>query len=515
MLKRIAVATIFISTLVSVGVMCSEGTQTDKRSNILYKECWFHPERDWPNASCGILTVPEDYSNPGKKNIQLPFIIFHPFKKNDEALPLLVTGGGGPGSGLGISERDAYTMDINAWYTWYSSAIHGGRSLILTDNRGVGSASPRLDCDEVEAAELKALEKGMTGNSYLEIVGRAHKDCKIRLIGNGVDLEQYSIVNAARDIDELRHNLDLKKLNLYGVSYGSRVALMYEQLFPSKTRSLILDGVYPLFVRSHQELHVHDGKTFDNFFERCSTDTVCRERFGVNLRLDFEEYLMDLEKNNITITVTIEDSLSPQKIRVTPNLLVNAIWSAMYDEYKIARLPKVIRSIISGGTDYLAEIIRDEVIWSITTGSMDEGAYALYSCHDEIPFSDIDLAISEANKDQIQKYLNVDYLRSEQQMCQIWGRNPADELLKEPVPPSAPTLIYSGELDPVTPPVWAEKLHNMSIHSWIITWPNIGHGVMSASACADWVAADFLMAPDKNPSFLKCVNEKTRFIYDI
>ena len=462
-----------------------------------------------------MLTVPEDYANHSGSKIQLPYIVFSPFKTNRVRSPLLVAGGGGPGNGLGISKSDSYGMTKNIWYDWYSSAVDNRRALILVDNRGVGSSNPRLNCDEVEAAELQGLAQGLSGNSYLKLIGKAYRACRTRMTNNGIQLKQYNVSNAARDIEELRVNLGYKKLNIYGVSYGTRVAMMYQRMFPSKTRTLILDGVYPLFVKSHEEMHEHDKKTFDNLFSMCVEDIECNRKVGAGLKAEFESHLKHLESEPVTVTVTRGDSYMPTRVVVTPEVLVSALWSATYDEEKIKNLPRIIRSILSGATDHLAELVREEIVVNVTSGSLDEGAYASYSCYDEIPFADIDAALEKASKDIIPQYLNTDYLRAEAQLCDIWNVDAAPADIKRAEPILTPMLLYSGKFDPTTPPQWAERLRRYSRNSWLKIWPNISHEVMSVSACADWVAADFLNDPHNDPFDLECVQREDRFIFNL
>ena len=63
--------------------------------NIIVRTCWFESGAHWPRSLCGILQVPEDYSKPDGRIIELPFIIFKAYARNANTYPLVVAGGGG------------------------------------------------------------------------------------------------------------------------------------------------------------------------------------------------------------------------------------------------------------------------------------------------------------------------------------------------------------------------------------------------------------------------------------
>ena len=168
--------------------------------NIVIKACWFESEPDWPQSECGVLRVPEDYSKPQGRFIELPFIIFKAYAGNKNTYPLVVAGGGGPGVALGISDTDWETAENPLWTSWAHATVNANRDLILIDNRGVGSSVPRLDCHEIENAAKSLLDEKLERPELITLIRKSYAACKHRLEKQGVDLSQYHVINAANDL---------------------------------------------------------------------------------------------------------------------------------------------------------------------------------------------------------------------------------------------------------------------------------------------------------------------------
>ena len=462
-----------------------------------------------------MLKVPEDYNKPQGSQVELPFIIFKAGEREDSTMPLVVAGGGGPGGGLGIAETDWYAFSSSVWMSWYNSTIQAGRDLVLIDNRGVGSSVPSLDCDEVEDAAINSLNKALDNDELVALTKTSYAACKERLEQQGIDISQYHVINAARDLERLRIGLGVEQLNVYGVSYGSRVSLVYEQLFPDSARALILDGIYPQSTKTYEYEPRHNAEAIMRVIDKCNRDNHCYSRFGHDLDVRFAEYLEKLSKSPVTVSVTNPVDYKPFEVLVTPQVFFDSIYSAIYDETVIAYIPKYLHAIMEGNTDYLAELVRDYFVVELTTNSLDEGAYASYACFDEIPFADFSAARDQLKAFPFQHYSNelvFDYVEA---MCAVWGvpRAPLD--FKVPYSINTPVLIYSGELDPVTPADLAKPVMNNARKWWATVWPNIAHGVMYSSYCADWTAEAFLSDPESNPFIYECSEEKPRFIFAV
>ena len=475
--------------------------------NIVFRECWFQSEPEWPRSECGVLRVPEDYSKPRGRLIELPFIIFRAYGGHRNTYPLVVAGGGGPGVALGISETDWETAENPLWTSWAHSTVEAGRDLILIDNRGVGSSVPRLDCDEIENAAMSLLDKKLERDDLISLIKESYSACKHRLEKQGIDLSQYHVVNAANDLEQLRLGLGIDRLNVYGASYSSRVALVYERLYPDAARTLILDGIYPQSIKTYENEPRRNYEALMRVFDKCNRELHCYSRYGTDLDNRLAGFLEKLDESPSSITVNSTKDDKPVEVKVTASMFFDSLYTAIYDPDMIRRIPKYLNAIFAGDNAYLKELIGDYYVADIAVSYVDEGAYASYACYDEIPFVDFSVARSELMKYPFQQYSNAKVFDHMEAMCEVWDVPAAPAGFKETYQIDTPLLIYSGELDPVTPAELARPVVENARIWWGKVWPDSSHEVIHQLECADWTAAIFLHDPESNPFIDKCTAE--------
>lgn len=501
----------FCLTIVSIlAVSSSQGNAA-----LEWKTCWFTGGSNWPEADCGYLQVPEDRSVSNGRTVTLPFVVFKASSPQADEPPVLVTGGGGPGNPYGIDPEEPDKIDKYTWYNYFYMSIDDGRDLIVMDNRGVGSARPRLDCPEVEDAVILLLKRLTSEEESVKELAKAYGHCKERLQKNGVDLGAYNSVSAAQDIEDLRISLGLSKLNVYGISYGTRIALTYLREFPESVHALVLDSIEPPEVKWYEAAPREDFESLKRVFDLCSQDQSCQLRYGEDLYERFEEFLATLDENPTKIRITDSRNFQPVEIWLTSGLVVASIFSAIYDEDNIGAIPRAVTALMNGSTDYMTELVRDEYVKGITIESLDEGAYASYECYDEFSSNDFSVALKEASTYPLQKYMNVSWILLEKAVCEIWDVGPNDSVEANPVSSDVPALLYVGELDPATPRSWARSAAQFLPNSRIRVWDGIAHGVLAASECADSVAAIFLSNPSEDPFSLDCLEKENPVSFEM
>lgn len=468
--------------------------------------CWFDIPSDWPATECGTLHVPEDHLRPGPRMVQLPFVIFRSTNPEPGSVPVVVTGGGGPGGPLGIGHNSVRPIDHSLWAPFSRMSLFGGRDLILVDNRGVGSSVPRLDCPEFENVVIELIQMDATEAEEQSAIRAGFASCRLRLTETeGIDISKYNVVQAAHDLDALRRGLGFDSINLYGVSYGTSVALVYAREFPNATRALVLDSVAPPHIKFLEELPKLSWRAFERVFEMCADDESCRTRFGDDLQERFETFLGNLDDGFLDLTITHPRTLEPLPLKVGSGLIVSSLYLSMYAGTEIQKVPLILHTLMNNSFDYLGEVVRETNIKLAFWRSLDEGAYASYSCYDEIPFNDAGYALQEVEKYPIQKSMNRPAIIAGFAMCDVWNVPAGDPVEAAPVRSPVPTLLLSGALDPVTPPEWAAELLQYLPRAYHVVWPGISHGVLSASFCADEMAQKFLDQPDRDPTGINCI----------
>ena len=117
--------------------------------------------------------------------------------------------------------------------------IRRDRDIVLVDQRGTGRSN-RLDCDVPGRSASSPCSIRRSCRQLVQRVPRA-------LPG---DPRYYTTSIAVRDLDDVRAALGYERVNLYGISYGTRVAQHYMRRYPERVRAAILDGVVPAEARA-------------------------------------------------------------------------------------------------------------------------------------------------------------------------------------------------------------------------------------------------------------------------
>src|SRR5690606_4668082 len=186
-------------------------------------ECRLHSAQAMHSAAarCGWLTVPEDGNQPQGRSIRLHVAIIPALRLQPAADPLYIISGG-PG-------QAASEMYLNMAPAF--ARIRRDRDIVVVDQRGTGR-SQRLDCAFPDEQALTAADE----------LQQTTQQCIGSLPG---DVRCYTTSIAVQDLDAVRAALGHARINLYGVSYGTRVAQHYMRRHPERVRSAILDGVVP------------------------------------------------------------------------------------------------------------------------------------------------------------------------------------------------------------------------------------------------------------------------------
>ena len=140
--------------------------------------------------------------------------------------PLFILAGG-PGQAATRSGRSPRS----------SIDVRRDRDIVLVDQRGTGRSSP-LDC-----AAFGPTTASRRRSRSIRCRRRRHAPGNCRR--SGIDPAQYTTAAFVADLDAIRVALGYDRINLWGGSYGTRVALEYLRRHPAQVRSMVLDGVVP------------------------------------------------------------------------------------------------------------------------------------------------------------------------------------------------------------------------------------------------------------------------------
>ncbi|MEM1263444.1 MAG: alpha/beta hydrolase [Pseudomonadota bacterium] len=430
------------------------------------------------SAQCGQLDVPLNPDEPSGATLTLEVAVIPALNINPAADPLVLIAGG-PGQ----STIEFYLASQNAF-----AAVRLEREIILVDQRGTGRSNP-LVCD--------------TGNDEMmtpETIDEVAAAASVCLDGLNADPRYFTTSVAVRDLDAVRTALGVQAVNVYGVSYGTRVAQHFMRRFPDSTRRVILDGVV------HPELVLGPGIAIDaqralsNLFARCSADSACAERYG-DLTNRFASLLETLQAAPVALSLADPVTGEQREFVLGDDELGAAMRLLSYSPLTSALLPLLIDEAANGNYQPLAAQVA--MVERDLSGMLNLGMHNAVVCTEDMPFYEPDATEDAAIAKSYLGRLNIDSLQA---ICDVWPAGFIDDDFREPLTSDIPTLLLSGENDPVTPPTYADVAAQQLRQSQHIVGPDYGHG-LAGHGCVPTLMAAFLDDEEPLPVEASCVDK--------
>jgi hypothetical protein len=97
----------------------------------------------------------------------------------------------------------------------------------------------------------------------------------------------------------------------------------------------------------------------------------------------------------------------------------------------------------------------------------------------------------------------------QQQACTFWPRGEVDDSFYEPVTSAIPTLVMSGEVDPVTPPTWGEQVAATLSNSKHVVMRGTGH-TAGGTGCGQRIMREFIEEGSTADLDTSCVDKVRR-----
>lgn len=441
-------------------------------------------------VTCGFAVVPEEHRNPGGPAIRLPVAVF---KSTASTSPpdATIYLQGGPGGAV-----DDF---ISGFLAGHLDRYTATRDLIVFDQRGVGFAQPTLDCPEVAASDLADVGMHIAQAEKTSHDIAAVFTCRDRLVGQGINLGAYTSAEGAADVNDIRAVLGYAKLDLLGVSYGTRLALTIMRDFPDAVRSAVLDSSVPLQENLIEDNGVNFKRSFDLFFAACAADAACSAKYPA-LHADYTAAVAQLNDQPITTTWTDEKTNKSAPVVVDGGELTSLISEMLYGNDEVTRfIPRLIEEVKAGKTTVLNVVLN--ALGPIPGAGINVGAYFSTVCSEEVPFNDRERAAAAARSldPELQELFAGD-VRQHFDVCPQWPTKPANPLETQPVASDLPALVLSSANDPATPPAYGELVAGTLSHGFLIAFPGMGHSILAnGGACGLDTIFAFVNDPTTRP----------------
>lgn len=397
---------------------------------------------------CGSFPVFEDRVAAKGRKIDIEFAVIPSVTEAKEADPLVFFAGG-PGQGA---------RDMGRFVSVAFKEIHENRDVVLIDQRGMGSSHP-LSCERPDDNALSLSDQEIA-KLMRDILTQCLKDLD-------ADVTKYTQDLANQDIHDILQALGYNQVNLYGVSWGTRSALLYVNQFPTQVRTVIMDGVAPLVNKVPLYANEDAERAILALFKDCEADDNCRSTFP-SLKQDFYQVLTSFGENGYEVTMNDANTGKPITFTMTRNAFVNAVRNILYVPDFSRLIPIIIQQAKVKDFRALSGLIA-----AFGDGGMALGAQMSVLCSEDFARISDDEIAGETNKG----FVGDAFINFFRNGCSVWPKAPLPEIYKQNLSSNVPTLILSGAIDPVTPERWGEKMKELMTNSKHLIAANTGHNV--------------------------------------
>lgn len=426
-------------------------------------------------VQCGTLQVPENYQQPNGTQININFAVIPAIDRTQNKEPLMFLAGG-PGQAA---------AEIAAGLRQGFTQVRKTRDLILVDQRGTGKSHP-LQCEEVEGENpYSAIPEDINIDDV--------KQCLSKFEG---DLSQYNTENAIRDFDAVRAALGHEKITIYGGSYGTRAGLVYMRMFPQSLSAVILDSVGPIEVPIGA-FGQSSARSFNMLVQHCMEEAPCQQAYP-NLAQEFATVIERLSEKPASVTITHPRLGTPTEFVISRLKFVSTLRMQLYSVDMRTMVPLVIHQAFLGNFAPLAGLT------AVQDGGMGMYVGLLFNivCNEDVPRISDEMWRKDADNDFGQNASHLAW----QTVCPIWPQYRLDESFYQPVTANIPTLIISGDVDPVTPPSNGDYADKSLPNSKHIILQNSAH-TPGPSTCAIDIIDEFLTKKDPNVLDESCLEK--------
>jgi pimeloyl-ACP methyl ester carboxylesterase len=376
---------------------------------------------------------------------------YYPQTGNGKSLGTLVATEGGPGYPA-TESRDSYLALFKP--------LRQRRDVLIMDNRGTGQ-SGAVDCRELQTAEKWTVElNGACGESL------------------GARAPLYSTAYAADDLAAILEALKIRRIDLYGDSYGTYFEQVFAVRHPDVLRSIVLDGAYPLNGPDYAWYPSYAPAMREKFNIACRRSEPCAALPGTSMD-HIQPVLQELRRHPAAARAADSDG-KPRDFNADASQLAIVMYGGAPALVTVRELDAAARAYLQGDRAPLLRLMAETA--SAVDSRDPTGDATLYSaglaaavmCQDPPQIFDMrlapamrtadrDRAVSERARTHPDTYspfsideyrgMPLDYSFIDQ--CVKWPApppsHPASHVVAADAPyPDIPALIISGELDSIT-----------------------------------------------------------------
>lgn len=478
---------LIIVTVLSTFFFCGKGEDRKAQykcncSQIGIDSAW----ADSNKVACYKVPVKQVYDKNSSRNILMAVAIA---KASDvEAMEPLLYLHGGPGISTLVNVKRY--INSPAW-----KLIRKKHDLIFFDYRGTGFSQPEL-CSALMDSLTSFGKSNPSREEYSKKEIDLFRECRLALAKEGVELESFNSQQMAADAESIRVALNISKWNVYGVSYGTFIALKYVKHFPGHLNSLVLDSPFPPNTPWLDFVRPMDT-ALSQLQNKLLEDSSIAGNFP-DIKKDLGKAVRRLNSKPVKIN----------GINYYGDEFAGAVQRAMLKPSAIPLVPLAIREV-ANGNDSVLNIFKEKFGTSSSFGKYSYVQQMAMLCYESRPQNPEDKADSLAKKYPDLVSFNLAF---NEQLCDVFRPQKPDKKYFEPVVSDLPVLIIGGEFDPVTPPYFGKIASQSLPNAQVMIVPGASHAVLHFNECTMNRVDRFLENPFHKPGS-DCNSDMARMVF--
>jgi pimeloyl-ACP methyl ester carboxylesterase len=460
-----------VSSALGLAVLCSV---TAHAQSIALAPCRL--ARVDADVRCGTYSVRENRDDPKSRLIPLTVIVVPARAARPKADPVVFVSPGGPGT------TNSEGFVFAAWHSW----MRDERDIIVVDLRGT-SGSSRLDCD-LSDPRLGPAE-------YLNTPFPKDKlDACRDALRQKADLRFYTTAAVVEDFDEIRRALGYGKVNLYGVSWGTRIEYLWLRMHPETVRSAILEGTAPVSLLNPLPHARSAQDAIDSLFAECQRQPRCHQAFP-NVAVELDSVRARLSRAPASVRVATVEPESTT-VQFSWPQFAEGLRVMTYSPPRSLAVPLLLHRAFEG--DYAVFAAAAMQSNRQLRSSLRFGFLLAITCTEDV--SRIDPRTIE--RETAHTYLGDTRVREQIAACAGWPRGQLAKNYGDPVRSDVPVFLLSGNVDPVAPARFTAEAAKYLTNSIHVVAPG-GH--VPRGPCIDAMERTFLDAASPRAVDTSCV----------
>lgn len=337
----------------------------------------------------------------------------------------------------------------------------------------------------------------------------AYGACRNRLVAAGVDLGAFNTTNDAEDVDQVRQALGYDSIDLFGTSYGARLALQVARDHSDGLAHLVLSSPVPAETNFVADVAQSYDRALRALDEACAADDACRALLP-ELRVTLDATIARLDETPAQVPVTDPATGETGTFPIDGYSFNSFVYFLFYLPDGPQVVPYLIASAAEGDFGLVGDLVPSLVVPFPTA----LGQQASFLCSEEAVDQPPSLnapgeSLAARTITAQSPILGPNLAR----VCEAWGVPPAPQRVFEPIRTDVPTLIVTGRFDQITPPRYGRAIEAALPHDSYVEMSWTGHSpLLNAGTCGLQLLDDYLSSSEPDTIDTTCAAAGPEFV---